>query len=247
MKALIAGALLALLATPAAAQNITAPPPPVPEGITVQEIEVHGASLEGNLEGNDVNRQVMVVLPPSYGSSPNKRYPVVYYLHGFALDGKNFDSIRLEPAAGKNGRVFGRSDQKAADRDRPAVQEPNRRQRHDIGLGGARREDHLCRIDTGDSGDGAAGFLDESPGCPAAAVNRRSIAATHERRPHRLERHRTQRRSGVVVKVDLTPCVRHGSTPFLRPPRFDRLPPPRRGSSGPFGDERRKSCNFLPR
>ena len=86
MRALIAIALLAL-AVPAAAQNITAPPPPVPEGITVEEIKVHGASLEGNLEGNEVDRQVMVVLPPSYAASPNKRYPVVYYLHGFAIDG----------------------------------------------------------------------------------------------------------------------------------------------------------------
>ena len=102
MKALIAGTMLAL-AAPAAAQNITAPPPPVPEGITVEEIEVHGASLEGNLEGNDVERQVMVVLPPSYATSPNKRYPVVYYLHGFAIDGKNFyNYMRVPEAVAKN-------------------------------------------------------------------------------------------------------------------------------------------------
>jgi enterochelin esterase-like enzyme len=99
MKALIAGALLALLATPAAAQNITAPPPPIPEGITVEEIKVHGASLEGNLEGNEVERQVMVVLPPSYATNLNKRYPVVYYLHGFAIDGKNFYNFMHVPEA----------------------------------------------------------------------------------------------------------------------------------------------------
>ena len=99
MKALIAGALLALIAAPAAAQNITAPPPPVPEGITIEEIKVHGASLMGNLEGNDVDRQVMVVLPPSYKTNPNKRYPVVYYLHGFAIDGKNFYNYMHVPEA----------------------------------------------------------------------------------------------------------------------------------------------------
>jgi enterochelin esterase-like enzyme len=99
MKALIATALLALLAAPAAAQNITAPPPPIPDGITVEEIKVHGASLEGNLEGNEVERQVMVVLPPSYGTNPNKRYPVVYYLHGFAIDGKNFYNYMHVPEA----------------------------------------------------------------------------------------------------------------------------------------------------
>ena len=99
MKALIATALLALIAAPAAAQNITAPPPPIPEGITVEEIKVHGASLVGNLEGNDVERQVMVVLPPSYETNPNKRYPVVYYLHGFAIDGKNFYNYMHVPEA----------------------------------------------------------------------------------------------------------------------------------------------------
>jgi len=99
MKALIATALLALIAAPAAAQNITAPPPPIPDGITVEEIKVHGASLVGNLEGNDVDRQVMVVLPPSYRTSPNKRYPVVYYLHGFAIDGKNFYNFMHVPEA----------------------------------------------------------------------------------------------------------------------------------------------------
>jgi S-formylglutathione hydrolase FrmB len=99
MKALIATALLALVAAPAAAQNITAPPPPIPDGITVEEIKVHGASLEGNLEGNDVDRQVMVVLPPSYKTSPNKRYPVIYYLHGFAIDGKNFYNYMHVPEA----------------------------------------------------------------------------------------------------------------------------------------------------
>jgi enterochelin esterase-like enzyme len=101
MKALAATAtaLLALVSARVAAQNITAPPPPVPEGITVKEIKVHGASLVGNLEGNDVERQVMVVLPQSYENSPNKRYPVVYYLHGFAIDGKNFYNYMHVPEA----------------------------------------------------------------------------------------------------------------------------------------------------
>ena len=94
-----AAAALALATVPVAAQNITAPSPPVPEGITVEEIKVHGASLVGNLEGNDVERQVMVVLPPSYKASPNKRYPVVYYLHGFAIDGTNFYNYMRVPEA----------------------------------------------------------------------------------------------------------------------------------------------------
>lgn len=103
MRALIAGALLALVAAPAAAQNITAPAPAIPERITVESPKVHGASLEGNLEGNAVEREVMVVLPPSYKTNPDKRYPVVYYLHGFAIDGRNFyNYMRVPEAVAKN-------------------------------------------------------------------------------------------------------------------------------------------------
>jgi enterochelin esterase-like enzyme len=107
LKTFVAAAALALAASPAAAQNITAPPPPVPEGITVEEIKVHGPSLAGNLEGNDVDRQVMVVLPPSYKTNPNKRYPVVYYLHGFAIDGKNFYNYMRVPEAVANNAAKG--------------------------------------------------------------------------------------------------------------------------------------------
>jgi S-formylglutathione hydrolase FrmB len=108
MRAFIAGALLALIATPAAAQNITAPPPPIPDGITVEKITVPGPSLVGNLERNDINRQVMVVLPPSYRTNPNKRYPVVYYLHGFAIDGENFYNYMHVPEAVAHNAAAGR-------------------------------------------------------------------------------------------------------------------------------------------
>ena len=89
-NSLLAAALLALFAVPAAAQNITAPDAVVPDGITVEEVFVHGTTLEGNLEGNSADRSVMVVLPPSYASSPTRHYPVVYYLHGFAISGRGF-------------------------------------------------------------------------------------------------------------------------------------------------------------
>lgn len=50
---------------------------------TLQRITVHGASLEGNLAGDTPDRPVTVYLPPSYSSSPERRYPVLYILHGF--------------------------------------------------------------------------------------------------------------------------------------------------------------------
>jgi S-formylglutathione hydrolase len=53
---------------------------------TVQRIEVHGKGLEGNLEGDSPDRKVAVYLPPSYQASGDRRYPVVYLLHGFTDD-----------------------------------------------------------------------------------------------------------------------------------------------------------------
>jgi S-formylglutathione hydrolase len=50
---------------------------------TVEHMTVHGKSLEGNLEGESPDRQVTVYLPPSYGTERNRRYPVVYLLHGY--------------------------------------------------------------------------------------------------------------------------------------------------------------------
>ncbi len=105
LKALFAtaAAALALAALPAQAQNITAPAPAIPEGITVESPKVPGPSLEGNLEGNATAREAMVVLPPSYKTNPTKRYPVVYYLHGFAIDGRNFyNYMKVPEAVAKN-------------------------------------------------------------------------------------------------------------------------------------------------
>lgn len=50
---------------------------------TVEKIQVHGVSLEGNLIGDSPDRQVTVWLPPSYAKEKSRRYPVVYMLHGF--------------------------------------------------------------------------------------------------------------------------------------------------------------------
>jgi pimeloyl-ACP methyl ester carboxylesterase len=52
----------------------------------VQRIKVHGKGLEGNLEGDSPDRDVAVYLPPSYNRAGNRRYPVVYLLHGFTDD-----------------------------------------------------------------------------------------------------------------------------------------------------------------
>jgi S-formylglutathione hydrolase FrmB len=51
----------------------------------MEKITVHGKSLEGNLEGDSADRDVLVYLPPSYTAQANRRFPVVYFLHGYGI------------------------------------------------------------------------------------------------------------------------------------------------------------------
>jgi enterochelin esterase-like enzyme len=69
------------------AQVQTEVPAPVAgaKPVRVEHIKVHGTSLEGNLEGDAVERDVMVFLPPGYEKEPSRRYPVVYALHGYSI------------------------------------------------------------------------------------------------------------------------------------------------------------------
>lgn len=53
--------------------------------VAVERIKIHGASLEGNLEGEAVDREAFVFLPPSYEKDKKRRYPVVYALHGYSI------------------------------------------------------------------------------------------------------------------------------------------------------------------
>ena len=74
-------------ATPASAQVQTDLPPVVAgaKSVTVDHIKIHGAALEGNLEGDAVDREAFVFLPPSYEKEKTRRYPVVYALHGYSI------------------------------------------------------------------------------------------------------------------------------------------------------------------
>jgi S-formylglutathione hydrolase FrmB len=83
---MIAGITLAL-GQGLAAQVQTEVPAVVPgaKPMTVEHIKVHGAGLEGNLEGDAADRDVFVYLPPSYAKEKSRRYPVVYALHGYSI------------------------------------------------------------------------------------------------------------------------------------------------------------------
>ena len=79
--------LIAGLSAPVVAQVQTEVPPVVAGArpAALERIKVHGTALEGNLEGNSADRDVLVFLPPSYSKESRRRYPVVYALHGYSI------------------------------------------------------------------------------------------------------------------------------------------------------------------
>ena len=73
---------------PRLAAQVQTEVPPVVAGakpVAVERIKIHGASLEGNLEGDAIDRDVIVLLPPSYSKERLRRYPVLYALHGYSI------------------------------------------------------------------------------------------------------------------------------------------------------------------
>jgi enterochelin esterase-like enzyme len=92
--------MLATQAGPAAQQ-------PAPAKGTLERITVHGRALENNLEGDSPDRPVVVYLPPSYATDVRRRYPVLYFLHGYTATAEAYvkslavpDSIDRAIAAG---------------------------------------------------------------------------------------------------------------------------------------------------
>ncbi len=79
--------LTVVLAVSVAAQVQTEVPPILPgaKPVPVERIKIHGTALEGNLEGDAVDRDVLVFLPPGYAREKSRRYPVVYALHGYSI------------------------------------------------------------------------------------------------------------------------------------------------------------------
>ena len=72
-------ALFAVVGGAASAQSAA---PTISAG-KVEHIKIHGKALEGNLEGDSADPEVTIYLPPSYATNANRRYPVVYLLHGY--------------------------------------------------------------------------------------------------------------------------------------------------------------------
>lgn len=92
--------LVAALALSLAAGTLTAQTAGDGAGGTLERIRVHGPALEGNLEGDDPTRDVVVYLPPSYTEDTAHRYPVVYFLHGYTSTAEDsVDFLDLPNAA----------------------------------------------------------------------------------------------------------------------------------------------------
>src|SRR6478672_10741846 len=88
MKFLCATMLLLIIAVALLAAQVKTEVPAVVPGakpVKVERIKIHGTALEGNLEGDAVDRDVLVFLPPSYEKEKSRRYPVVYALHGYSI------------------------------------------------------------------------------------------------------------------------------------------------------------------
>jgi len=99
--------LLALLTFTIAAGERAGAQQPAPAKGTLERIMVHGRALEGNLEGDSPDRPVVVYLPPSYARDTSRRYPVLYFLHGYTATAEAYvkslaipDSIDRAIAAG---------------------------------------------------------------------------------------------------------------------------------------------------
>jgi S-formylglutathione hydrolase FrmB len=56
-------------------------PLPIPTG-TLISATMHSPALEHNLLGDPADQRVDIYLPPGYDARSNRRYPVIYFLHG---------------------------------------------------------------------------------------------------------------------------------------------------------------------
>jgi len=75
--------------------------------------QITSLALEGNVLGDPATRPLLVYLPPSYDKEPERRYPTIYFLHGFGgietdfASGGGIGSLATEMmAAGKMGEVI---------------------------------------------------------------------------------------------------------------------------------------------
>ena len=87
--------------------------PPVIQGakpVRAEKIKIHGKHLEGNLEGDAADRDVIVYLPPSYDRDKKRKYPVVYALHGYSIGAEQWSKEIHTPQTIEGGFAQGAKD-----------------------------------------------------------------------------------------------------------------------------------------
>lgn len=71
-------------------------------GGSITEIVIPAPALQGNLLGDPTEQRLSIYLPPGYNESPDKRFPVLYLLHGFTGTNRTWmidpESANNEPA-----------------------------------------------------------------------------------------------------------------------------------------------------
>jgi enterochelin esterase-like enzyme len=71
---------------------------PVPPPGTIERVVVPAKSLAGNLSGDPGEREALVYTPAGYKAS-GKRYPVVYFLHGYGVTAQFYANTMNWPTA----------------------------------------------------------------------------------------------------------------------------------------------------
>ncbi len=65
----------------------------------ISELTFHSPALEGNWEGTGASRTALVYTPPGYDENSDRRYPVVYFLHGYGATKQMYqDLVHFEEA-----------------------------------------------------------------------------------------------------------------------------------------------------
>jgi S-formylglutathione hydrolase len=59
-------------------------PRPVAAQSQIVDLTVHSPALEHNLLGDPADQSVSIVLPAAYAQQPQRRFPVLYFLHGYS-------------------------------------------------------------------------------------------------------------------------------------------------------------------
>jgi enterochelin esterase-like enzyme len=71
------------------------------EQARINELTIHSPALEGNWEGTGAERTALVYTPPGYNENPDRRYPVVYFLHGYGATKQMYqDLVHFEEVLG---------------------------------------------------------------------------------------------------------------------------------------------------